>query len=180
MPRSADTRSESWWIPRPPLSYGILDDSRLVRHVRVPSGATLHQIKSKILQAYEDQYKPEQVTLFTRMDEEDPLRITTDGAARRKILTYGSEHASNKAGDSRADGTTLLIVSAMNNEENKLLVLPAVHSPPIATILTHLDAGAIACDDEDTMIPNRLLAAASRHGAWRIAGGMTPGPGAAA
>ena len=44
---------ETWTIPTPPASYGELDDSRLVRHVRVPRRSTLREIKELLLHAYE-------------------------------------------------------------------------------------------------------------------------------
>ena len=57
----------------------------------------------------------------------------------------------------------LLVVSAMNDEESELLVMPAIHSPPMATVLSHLAAGrAHARDGGDatsTSLLQRLAAA---------------------
>lgn len=134
------------WLPTLPASYGELDDTCLVRHVRVPSGSTLLQLKSLILEAYDDQYSAAQITLFTRMGEEEAAPITTSRVAQRKLLMNDQEDP---------EATTLLIVSAMNEEESRLLVLPAVHSPSMATVLSHLAVGnrATACDGS---VPERL------------------------
>jgi hypothetical protein len=93
----------------------------------------------------QDQYAPEQLTLFTRLWEEYTVGVTTDGAAKRMLLTRDAEYA--EWHDPGPDDTVLLVVSAMNDEESKLMVLPAVHSPPIETVLSHLaGAGAHARD----------------------------------
>lgn len=124
----------TWLIPNPPASYGEVDDSRLVRLVRVPRGSTLHQTKQLILHAYEDQYTPELITLFTRNDKEQLVRVTTDVAVKHKLLACDSRFRTRHD----TEDTVLLVVSAMNETESKLLVLPAVHSPPVETVLSHV------------------------------------------
>ena len=83
--------------------------------------------------------------LFTRNITEDMVGVTTDGVAKRMLLTRDAEYA--EWHDPGPDDTVLLVVSAMNDEESKLMVMPAVHSPPIETVLSHLaGAGAHARD----------------------------------
>jgi hypothetical protein len=151
----------SWTIPTPPPSYGELDDSQLVRHVRVPRRSTLLQIKRLILQAYEDQYTHTEVTLYTRTGVHDEaVCVTTDVAAKLNLLKYEQD-----CHDPGPEGTILLIVSAMNDTESKLLVIPAMHSPPMTTVLNHLAVtGAHTCDSEDesTWLPWRLATATPR------------------
>ena len=53
MARKRVKRVCEWTIPVPPASYGAVDDSRLVRHVRVPVRSSLRGIKERILHAYE-------------------------------------------------------------------------------------------------------------------------------
>ena len=117
-------------MAQPPASYGNVDDSLLCRHVRVAADSSLLAIKQAILKAYEDQYPPADITLFSRSaDEEEPGRITTDRMAKQRLLSYGS-HDVLRTGDSGAKDTVLLVVSAMDDSESKLLVVPAAHSPP--------------------------------------------------
>jgi hypothetical protein len=150
----------SWTIPTPPPSYGELDDSQLVRHVRVPRRSTLLQIKRLILHAYEDQYTHTEVTLYTRTGVHDEaVCVATDGAAKLNLLKYEQD-----GHDPGPEGTILLIVSAMNDTESKLLVIPAMHSPPRATVLNHLavtGAPGHTCDGEveSTWLPWRLATA---------------------
>ena len=144
MPRKRGKRTQPkrWTIPTPPPSYGELDDTLLVRHVRVPRVSNLFKLKQFILQAYEDQYTPEQITLFTRIREEQAVCVTTDDDAKRKLL--GCHQEGHDPGP-----YILLIVSPMNETESKLLVMPAMHSPPMATILRHLAVNSSQTPDGD-------------------------------
>ena len=63
----------TWSVATPPASYGEVDDGLLVRHVSVSASASLTDIKKAILKAYEDQYEPSQITLFTRKYSEPTL-----------------------------------------------------------------------------------------------------------
>jgi hypothetical protein len=149
----------SWKVATPPESYGAVDDEMVVRHVRVPKPSSLLQIKCEILHAYEDQYKPEEITLFTRKYDDEPLRVTTDRAAAIKLLSYSPDWESLQQGDSdpAAADTVLLVVSAMDESEASLLVLPAAHSPPDEVLSADIMApaeGRIAFEP----LPGRLAA----------------------
>ena len=121
----------TWSVAVPPPSYGEVDDGLLVRHVRVSASASLTDIKTAILKAYEDQYEPSQITLFTRKYDDDPTRVTTDRAAKLKLLSYEPDWAI-LAPDTAHSVT--LVVSAMDDSERSLLVLPAAHSPSAAML----------------------------------------------
>ena len=83
----------TWSVATPPASYGEVDDGLLVRHVSVSASASLTDIKKAILKAYEDQYEPSQITLFTRKYDDEPTRVTTDRAAKLKLLSYAPDWA---------------------------------------------------------------------------------------
>ena len=71
-----------WSVAEPPPGYGAVDDAMLCRVVRVSTTATLRALKLAVLKAYEDQYEPHQVTLFTRRYDDDAKAIKTDRQAR--------------------------------------------------------------------------------------------------
>ena len=107
---------------------------------------------------------PEQVTLFTRSSKENSVPVTTDNAAKRTLLTRDALFEGWH--DPGPTGTVLLVVSAMNDEESELMVVPAIHSPPMATVLSHLaddSGGAHARDGGDATptCPLQCLAAAT-------------------
>ena len=137
----ARKKAASSYLPQPPPLYGKLTDDLLCRHVRVNATSSLREIKTAILKAYEDQYKAEQITLYTRMaDEDEATQITTDRMAKLRLLSYGN-------GFSDGDpGTALLIVSPIiDDSESTLLVLPASHSPSYETVIE----AAGGCTDSD-------------------------------
>ena len=123
----------TWSVATPPASYGEVDDGQLVRHVRVSASASLLDIKQAVLKAYEDQYEPAQITLFTRKYDDEPTRVTTDRAAKLKLLSYEPDWAI-LAPDTSHASSVLLCVSAMDESERSLLVLPAPHSPSAAML----------------------------------------------
>ena len=123
----------TWSVATPPASYGEVDDGLLVRHVSVSASASLTDIKKAILKAYEDQYEPSQITLFTRKYDDEPTRVTTDRAAKLKLLSYAPDWAI-LAPDAAHASSVLLCVSAMDDSERSLLVLPAAHSPSAAML----------------------------------------------
>lgn len=123
-------------IATPPPSYGEIGDDLLCRRVRVPVSSSLLQIKKAILKTYEDQYKPGEIELYTRKYDDEPRRVSTDRVAKTGLLSYDPDWAECQLGDAAAqDGTVLLVVSAMDDAENKLLVIPAAHSAPEAALL---------------------------------------------
>jgi len=148
-----------WRTPAPPPSYGTCDDSMLVRHVRVSASASLHDIKVAILKAFEDQYAPSDITLFTRKYDDEPARVTTDRAAKLKLLSYGPDWDALAEDPSAVPDSVLLIVSAMDESEASLLVLPAAHSPPEATVLEHMRPAIppSAAHAEEALLPQRLV-----------------------
>lgn len=155
MPPKRTREPSAWSIATPPASYGEVDDSRLVRYVRVPRGSTLHQTKQIILHAYEDQYTPELIMLFTRNDKEELVRVTTDVAVKHKLLACDARFRTQHD----KEDTSLLVVSAMNETESKLLVLPAVHSPPVETVLHHLEVDTFHDVDGVPSLLSRLATA---------------------
>ena len=78
----------AWRVSKPPESYGSVDDESLCRLVRVRHGASLTEIKKAILAAYEHQYRPDEITIFTRKYDDEPTRVTTDRAAANRLLSY--------------------------------------------------------------------------------------------
>ena len=141
----------SWQVARVPRSYGSVDDHALCRHVRVKrSATTLESLKRAVLKAYEDQYKPADITLFTRKYDDNPTVLRTDRQVQTQVLSYGPDWVDLAGSDS--DGTVLLVVSPMNEEESELLVLPAAHSVPRQTLL------------RDLTVPNGVSAALSAAG----------------
>ena len=146
-----------WAVAKPPATYGSIDDSETCRHVRVSRRSTLSDVKKAILCAYEDQYTPDEITLFTRAYDDAPKRVVTDRVARTSLLSYDPDWTECQLGDRhrQAESTVLLIVSALNEAESELLVLPATHSAPEGSMLRAIalphatDAGA---SDEASLV----------------------------
>ena len=119
-----------------PPGYEILrpaaeaDNGCLCRHVRVRKSATLRDVKCAVLKGYEDQYAPDDIKLFTRKYEDDAAVVRTDRTCATRLLSYGPDWHDCAVGDRGPADTVLLVASAMNEEENELLVLPAVHPMP--------------------------------------------------
>ena len=127
----------SWRVACVPSLYGHVDDGQLCRHVRVATDTTLLQLKCAILAGFEDQYQPSQIRLFTRKHLDDPVAVSTDRQAAL-LLSYEPDWIDQQRGDTGPPGTVLLVASAMNEEENHILVLPAVFTPPQDQLLSHL------------------------------------------
>ena len=130
-------RAGEWRVAAVPTAYGVVDDGATVRHVRVPSsGLSLEKLKRAVLAAYEDQYSPDQIKLFTRAYDDDPSVIRERGVV--KALSYDPDWADLRAGDTTGvAGTVLLVVSPLDEAESELLVLPAAHSPPHVVMRQH-------------------------------------------
>ncbi len=60
---------------------------KLVRRVWVRADATLKQLKQAILKAYDDQYAPEEIILFTRDADQETRRVASDKAAQKLRLS---------------------------------------------------------------------------------------------
>ena len=155
-PRAA--KHSAWKVSNPPESYGSVDDESLCRLVRVRHGASLTDIKKAILAAYEHQYRPDEITLFTDEESDEPTPVTTDRDAANRLLSYQvcALHVVCRVWPLRVacqvfvvryiqpdweavvqgdpePGCVLLVVSPYNDPtEARLLVLPAAHSPPTA------------------------------------------------
>ena len=127
-----------WSVARVPASYGEIADERLCRHVRVKCSSSLDQTKRAVLKAFEDQYQPSEITLFTRTYDDDPKALKTDRQIAQ-MLSYGPDWT-DLAGT--APENVLLIVSALNDMESELLLVPAAHSVPKATLLRDIDVPA--------------------------------------
>ena len=79
-------KNSDWWrVAEAPAAYGSVDDSQLCRHIRVPCDVTLLQLKRSILRSFEDQYEPDQITVFTRVYDDDPKRLSTDRQVHKKL-----------------------------------------------------------------------------------------------
>ena len=105
-----------------------VDDHATCRHVQVPRDAmTLREVKVAVLASFEDQYAPEQVTLFTRTTNRGAPTLVSDDAAAKLLLSTDGDQAQQ-----------LLIVSAMNSCESELLVLPAVRGASKSTMYGHM------------------------------------------
>ena len=125
----------------PQYAAAVIEDEKLTRHVRVkPAGATLESVKRAILKAYEDQYQPRDITLFTRKYTDDLAPLKTDRQLATQVLSYGPDWTDLAGPSSCAE--VLLVVSPLNEEESELLVLPAAHSVPRETLLRHLQVPA--------------------------------------
>ena len=116
-----------WQVAPAPASYGAVEDGALCRYVRVRRvGLTLERLKRAILAAYEDQYSPDDIKLFTRVYDDDPKQIRERGVL--KAISYDPDWVDlAHTGDS---ATVLLVISPLDEAEAELLVLPAAHSPP--------------------------------------------------
>merc|ERR1719310_1539306 len=116
--------TQSWSVASPPAAYGDVDDERKCRHVRVRrQGLSLDSLKRAVLRAYEDQYEPSQIKLFARQYDDEAKLIRERGVSQ--ALSYEPDWTDVAPDD---DGSVLLIVSAMNEEESELLIMPAAFS----------------------------------------------------
>ena len=91
-------RAGDWRVATPPAAYGSVDDGATCRHVRVArAGLTLEKLKSAILDAYENQYCPEQIKLFTRVYDDDVRQVRERGVL--KAVSYDPDWADLQLGD---------------------------------------------------------------------------------
>jgi hypothetical protein len=123
-----------WAVAEPPAAYGAVADDRRCRYVRASRTSNLDQLKRAVLKGYEDQYAPAAITLFTRQYDDDPKAIRERGLA--KSLSYAPDWEG--VAPPHDDGTCLLVVSPLNEEESELLVLPAAFSAPAQLLLADL------------------------------------------
>ena len=95
-----------------------------------------------VLKAYEDQYSPSEVTLFSRKYDDDPKPLRERGVAR--ALSYEPDWE-GVAPEGQSDGTTLLVVSPLNEEESELLVMPAAFSASAERMVADLTPESGTC-----------------------------------
>ena len=62
-------------------------DQHECRHVLVPWIASLQQLKMEILKAFDDQYAPDEVTLYTRQKGGDALPVVSDEDAKTSLCS---------------------------------------------------------------------------------------------
>jgi len=135
--KAAGSAASRWSLPTPPTSYGEVDDGKICRHLRIAPTATLQELKRAVLQGYEDQYTPAEITLFSCKYDDKPKPIRTDRQCAT-ALSYQPDWADLRVGDPGGAGSVLLVVSAMSDLENELLVLPAAWSSTEETLLRDL------------------------------------------
>ena len=137
-------RTPGWRVATAPLAYGQVDDAQLCRHVRVSCELPLNDLKRAVIAAFEDQYSPSQVRLFSRRYDDSAVQLRTDRQVK-KVLSYAPDWTDLACDDGKI-GTVLLVVSSMNEEESDLLLIPAAHSVPQASIFIdcalHFDSTA--------------------------------------
>jgi hypothetical protein len=130
-----------WSVATPPTAYGDVEDERRCRHVRVPRRpASLDELKRAILHAYEDQYQPSEVTLFFRIYDDEPKVVRDRGVD--KALGYEPDWLDLAPHGDDDNGTVLLIVSAMDEAESNLLIMPASFSASRSALLRHARAAS--------------------------------------
>ena len=131
-----------WSVAAVPASYGHVDDTKLCRHVWVArKGATVDGLKRAVLKAFEDQYKPSEIRLFARKYDDEPKALTTDRQVHL-LLSYGPDWVDlgGHQDGHQDDHSILLVVSALDEAESELLVMPAAHSVAKDTLLRDLSA----------------------------------------
>uniref|UniRef100_A0A7S2MDF5 Uncharacterized protein n=1 Tax=Haptolina brevifila TaxID=156173 RepID=A0A7S2MDF5_9EUKA len=137
-------RADDWRVASVPAAYGDVDDSATCRHVRVSrSGLTLDGLKRSILAAYENQYEPHEIKLFTRVYDDVPKQVRERGVL--KAISYDPDWEDLDLGNTGDMGTVLLIISPLDEAEAELLVLPAAHSPPTQVVKNHAAPPAGTC-----------------------------------
>lgn len=100
-----------------PATYGEVDDNELVRRIYIRKGVGLTEFKHAVLrQGFEDQYRPDQIQLFT----EGRVKIRTDRQLARALSYEGFELLAGEF----EDGLLCVVVGAMNTEEDELMVVP--------------------------------------------------------
>jgi len=102
-------------VPDPDDQFGTIDDHCLVRRVYVEPSVSVRGLKTAILATYEDQYQPSEITLKNEHDRP----ISTDRQVQAVL-----NHPDPKLRGQTADGRRCVVVSAKNDEESELLVVP--------------------------------------------------------
>jgi len=137
-------RAGEWRCASVPKAYGFVDDGATCRHVRVSrNGLTLDGLKRAVLAAYEHQYAPHEIKLFTRVYDDNPKQLRERGVI--KAISYDPDWADLDLSDTGDAGTVLLVVSPLDEAEAELLVLPVAHSPPHTVVQKHATPPAGTC-----------------------------------
>ena len=121
------------------------DDHHQCRRVLVPRSALLRQLKMEILKAFEDQYAPDEITLYTRNKKDDLRPVTSDEDAKMSLLQC--THAVGIEADDQ-----LLIVSALSSDESELMVMPAMQSATKSLMNEHMTGGSMPDSLRHTLV----------------------------